>query len=87
MISINSIFVGRAERITEEDGVWESSIFRQAVFGTVELGPQAYRIKSQTECIMAALLRQSAFIQSSITSIGASNLDWRLHANNSAREA
>jgi MOSC domain-containing protein YiiM len=40
MISIHSIFVGRPERITDVDGVWESSIFRQAVFGTVELRPQ-----------------------------------------------
>ena len=40
MISIHSIFVGRPKRITDEDGVWESSIFRQAVIGTVELGPQ-----------------------------------------------
>ena len=40
MISIHSIFVGRPERITDEAGVWESSIFRQAVFGPVELGSQ-----------------------------------------------
>jgi MOSC domain-containing protein YiiM len=40
MISIDSIFVGQPERITDEDGVWESSIFRKPVFGTVELGSQ-----------------------------------------------
>jgi MOSC domain-containing protein YiiM len=40
MISIHSIFVGRPERITDKDGTWESSIFRKAVFGTVELGPR-----------------------------------------------
>jgi len=40
MISIHSVFVGRPERITDEAGVWESSIFRQAVFGPVELGSQ-----------------------------------------------
>src|SRR5271165_7127478 len=38
MISIHSIFVGRPQRITDETGVWESSIFRKAVFGPVELG-------------------------------------------------
>jgi MOSC domain-containing protein YiiM len=38
MISIHSIFVGRPERITDEGGVWESSIFRKAVPGPVELG-------------------------------------------------
>jgi MOSC domain-containing protein YiiM len=37
-IVIDSIFVGRPERITDEAGVWESSIFRKAVFGPVELG-------------------------------------------------
>jgi MOSC domain-containing protein YiiM len=40
MISIHSIFVGRPERITDEAGAWESSIFRQAVFGPVELASQ-----------------------------------------------
>jgi MOSC domain-containing protein YiiM len=40
MISIHSIFVGRPERIIDEAGAWESSIFRQAVFGPVELGSQ-----------------------------------------------
>jgi len=40
MISIHSVFVGRPEKITDEAGVWESSIFRQAVFGPVELGSQ-----------------------------------------------
>jgi MOSC domain-containing protein YiiM len=40
MISIHSVFVGRPEKITDEAGVWESSIFRQAVFGLVELGSQ-----------------------------------------------
>jgi MOSC domain-containing protein YiiM len=40
MISIHSIFVGRPERIEDELGAWESSIFRQAVFGPVELGPR-----------------------------------------------
>jgi MOSC domain-containing protein YiiM len=38
MISIHSIFVGRPERIVDQAGAWESSIFRQAVFGPVELG-------------------------------------------------
>jgi MOSC domain-containing protein YiiM len=38
MISIHSIFVGRPERIIDQAGAWESSIFRQAVFGPVELG-------------------------------------------------
>jgi MOSC domain-containing protein YiiM len=40
MISIHSIFVGRPERIKDELGTWESSIFRQAVFGPVELNPR-----------------------------------------------
>jgi MOSC domain-containing protein YiiM len=40
MISIHSIFVGRPERIIDEAGAWESSIFRHAVFGPVELGSQ-----------------------------------------------
>jgi MOSC domain-containing protein YiiM len=40
MISIHSIFVGRPERINDELGAWESSIFRQAVFGPVELTPR-----------------------------------------------
>jgi MOSC domain-containing protein YiiM len=39
MISIHSIFVGRPERIKDELGTWESSIFRRAVFGSVELSP------------------------------------------------
>jgi MOSC domain-containing protein YiiM len=37
-IVIHSIFIGRPERITDEAGVWESSIFRKPVFGPVELG-------------------------------------------------
>jgi MOSC domain-containing protein YiiM len=37
MISIHSIFVGRPKRIEDELGTWESSIFRQAAFGPVEL--------------------------------------------------
>jgi MOSC domain-containing protein YiiM len=40
MISIHSIFVGRPERIKDELGTWESSIFRQAAFGPVELNPR-----------------------------------------------
>ena len=40
MISIHSIFVGRPERIKDELGTWESSIFRQAVLGPVELNPR-----------------------------------------------
>jgi MOSC domain-containing protein YiiM len=40
MISIHSMFVGRPERIKDELGTWESSIFRQAVFGPVELNPR-----------------------------------------------
>jgi MOSC domain-containing protein YiiM len=40
MISIHSIFVGRPERIKDELGIWESSIFRKAVFGPVELDPR-----------------------------------------------
>jgi MOSC domain-containing protein YiiM len=37
MISIHSIFVGRPEWINDDLGAWESSIFRKAVFGPVEL--------------------------------------------------
>jgi MOSC domain-containing protein YiiM len=40
MISIHSIFVGRPERIKDELGAWESSIFRKSVVGPVELGPR-----------------------------------------------
>ena len=40
MISIHSIFVGRPKRIKDELGTCESSIFRQAAFGPVELSPQ-----------------------------------------------
>ena len=38
MISIHSIFVGRPETITDQAGTWESSIFRKAAFGPVEVG-------------------------------------------------
>jgi MOSC domain-containing protein YiiM len=39
-MSIHSIFVGQPERITDEIGTWESSIFRQPVFTAIELGLQ-----------------------------------------------
>jgi MOSC domain-containing protein YiiM len=38
MISIHSIFVGRPETITDQAGIWESSIFRKAALGPVEVG-------------------------------------------------
>ena len=38
MISIHSIFVGRPKTITDQAGSWESSIFRKAVFGPIEVG-------------------------------------------------
>jgi len=37
MILIHTIFVGRPRKITDEAGTWESSIYRQAVFGPVQL--------------------------------------------------
>jgi MOSC domain-containing protein YiiM len=40
MISIHSIFVGRPERIKDELGTWESSIFRKSVLGPVDLNPR-----------------------------------------------
>jgi MOSC domain-containing protein YiiM len=40
VISIHSIFVGRPAKIQDELGAWESSIFRSAVFGPVELNPR-----------------------------------------------
>jgi len=39
-MSIHSIFVGRPKWISDRTGTWESSIFREAVFGPIELSRQ-----------------------------------------------
>jgi MOSC domain-containing protein YiiM len=38
MIKIHSIHIGQPRTITDESGTWRSSIFREAVTGTIELG-------------------------------------------------